>query len=589
MTTRITGYNSGLDVDALVKASLTTYQSKVDKEVQNKKVMEYQQEQYKQIMSDASDFYDKYCDMLKTGSLVSSSTYQTQTYKSSDDGKVTAKGLAGASLDNYTVSVTQLAAKATDKLDLDTETGAGKTITIGTATITFNVVADGSTTVSNYNSALAAEKARLTAIANPTAGETAQLEDLNNNTITATYSEFTNSVTFTSSAFGGDGFTLNAHAKAEDKYLHATITNSNGDTYTLDDTDEKTENVITVDNVQFTFKGLTNSTSSNSKYITSLSIDDLLGNDIKNIVKNADNSVYTLTNGSKITIKDDGTTTVTKADGITQLGAAETVSFTNTEGATITLKGDGTLTTSSDNSVKLTGTTDVTSLKDKIVKFVDDYNTLIKSINTKIYETRDTDYMPLTDAQKEEMTESQITAWEKKAQTGLLRKDSDLERIVREMKNAMSTVVSGSGLSLEKIGISPVKDYTDKNGMLTVDEDKLTQALEESGGDVRDLFTRAASTTESGGALTQLKSSLYNEFKTSTSSLSKKAGLAGSSTEYDNTLTKSIYKKKLLIVDLNEALADKENALYKKYSALETALQSLNSQQSSLASMLGTS
>ncbi len=75
----------------------------------------------------------------------------------------------------------------------------------------------------------------------------------------------------------------------------------------------------------------------------------------------------------------------------------------------------------------------------------------------------------------------------------MLRKDNDLERIASEMKSAMSTVISGSGLSLEKIGIAPVKDYTDKNGMLTIDEDKLTTALEENGGDVKDLFTRLAS------------------------------------------------------------------------------------------------
>lgn len=157
------------------------------------------------------------------------------------------------------------------------------------------------------------------------------------------------------------------------------------------------------------------------------------------------------------------------------------------------------------------------------------------------------------------------------------------------MKSAISTVVSGSGLSLEKIGITPVKDYTDKNGMLTVNEDKLTQALEDNGGDVKDLFIRAASSTDSGGALTQLKSALYSEFKTSTSSLSQKAGLVGSSTEFDNTLTKSIYKKKQLIADLNSSLTDKENALYKKYSNLETAMENINAQKSSLASMLGTS
>ena len=72
-------------------------------------------------------------------------------------------------------------------------------------------------------------------------------------------------------------------------------------------------------------------------------------------------------------------------------------------------------------------------------------------------------------------------------------------------------------------------------------------------------------------------------------SLAKKVGLDGTSTQYNNTLTKSINKKKQLIADLNTSFTAKENALYKKYSALETAMQKLNSQQSSLSSMLGKS
>ncbi len=879
---RVTGTNSGLDVDSLVKTAMQPYKTKVDKEVQNEKVMEYQQDQYKKIMSDASDFYDKYFDVLKSGSMMATSTYQTETFTSTDGTKVTAKGLAGASLDNYSVSVTQLAAKASDSLSINT-TG-NQTIKIGTATVTFKAVTDGNTTVSNYNAAIVAKKTEYTNIINGTGTDAdkkaaqSALDDLNNNTITAKYSEFSKSITFTASSFGGDGFTLNSNSKAEDKYLEATIKNSSGTVYTISSTDKKTSNSITIDNVQFDFKAVGASTSttptaslndisaltpvavggditpiteltalaedstttkttaadgtkttvttsgtktttrvttsagattttttdtsqpgitsvvdkngvitttdtsnsgSGSGYtlqtvktgtttITTKTNDDgtipiakkietsgttktttttlkngstttitkdvydgttttttsttknetsdgttttVVGADgtttttqIKvgsdgttnktvttsggtalteltatsplseltalpedgtttsttaadgsktTVTKSADetktttrvtdgsgnttttttdtnqpgitsvidkngiitttntnNGIITIKNGTKTTttkLEADGSTTTTVVDGsITTITTTKDTTKTVVDGTTNTttttkVGADGSLTTTIKggkttvtNSAKyntptsLAGSTDVSALKDKIVKFVDDYNTLISSINTKIFETRDKNYMPLTDEQKAAMTDSQITAWEKKAQTGLLRKDSDLQRVVSEMKSAMSTVISGSGLSLEKIGISPVKDYTDKNGMLTVDEDKLTQALEDNGGDVKDLFTRVASSTDSGGALTQLKSALYNEFKTSTSSLSQKAGLVGSSTEFDNTLTNNIYKKKQLIKDLNSSLTDKENALYKKYSNLETMMQSLNSQQSSLASMLGT-
>jgi flagellar hook-associated protein 2 len=441
------------------------------------------------------------------------------------------------------------------------------------------------------------------------------VENLNNalNTkginVTAKYSEFSGGIVLESGQMGESvsfQVAIQAGITEEDIAGGTSFTASYSDPYTGTNAEgtikkgtetydiDKSSNTFTVDNVQFTLKGVTSDTSNNSKYITSASITSLLGDYIKTIdTSEPGYTLYELNNaaGNKIKIEDDGTMTIMESNGTTEI-SADSIELPSADGSTITINKNGTLTTASDNSVKLTGTTDVKGLKDKIVSFVNEYNTLLTSINTKIYEERDTDYLPLTDAQKEEMTDDQIEKWETKAKTGLIRKDSDLERITNAMKRAMSSVMSGSGLCLEKIGIKPVENYAEKNGTYTINEDTLTQALEENSGNVKDLFTRSASTTntnDKGGIFTQLASTLKSEFKTSTSSLSKKVGLDGTSTQYSNTLTKSIYAKKLLIADLNDLFTDKETALYNKYSALETALQTLNSQQASLSSMLGTS
>ncbi|MVX62356.1 flagellar filament capping protein FliD [Clostridium chromiireducens] len=740
---RITGSNSGLDVDALVKASMTTYQNKIDKETQNKKILEYQQEQYKKIISDASDFYDKYFDILKTGNLFSSSTYQSISFKSGDDTKVTAKGFAGADVSDYKVSVTKLASKASHTVtstELDNVKTSGKgviAVNMGTTNVYVDVVfntdktaIDMEKTTENLNTKLKAKGIN----------------------VTAKYSEFAKGIVLQSGEMGEDvsfktaikeGFSEEGIEDKTDNvtalvYSSHTGTNAEGvitkgtQTYPIDDN----SNIITVDDVQFTLKGITSNSSnitsssitnlleehiSNTEYTlsngrkvtigndgtttidasfvsngktfnidgsitssstitigsTSTSITSIFGDSITKSLtdhdadNNTDTAEYTLNNGVKIkiyidnnnsanskvtimdgensldstdsieftnddgtkmTIKGDGTVTsnaqitsstintlltdnnisvsdtvytldnmdsnkikiasdgtikVMQSDGITEI--TDPIELTNDDGSKITINKDGTLTTSSDNSVTLTGSTDVTELKDKVVKFINDYNTLLSSINTKIYEERDKDYLPLTDAQKEAMTDDQVEKWEKKVQTGLLRKDSNLERITSAMKSAMSSVISGSGLYLEKIGITPVDNYQEKNGMYTIDEAKLTTALEENAGNIKDLFTRDASTGDKGGIITQLKSTLYDEFKTSTSVLSQKVGLDGTSTQYSNTLSDAIYKKKTLISELNNKYSDKETALYNKYSALETALQNLTAQQSSLASMLGTS
>lgn len=82
----------------------------------------------------------------------------------------------------------------------------------------------------------------------------------------------------------------------------------------------------------------------------------------------------------------------------------------------------------------------------------------------------------------------------KKAQTGLLKNDSDLRRIQSAMKSVMSSMMSSTGLTLESIGIEPVDNYTTKNGMYKIDEDKLTKALQNNAEEVKDLFTRSSST-----------------------------------------------------------------------------------------------
>lgn len=596
MTTRITGYNSGLDVDSLVKSSMTTYQNKIDKETQNKKILEYQQEQYKKIMNDASDFYDKYFDVLKTGNLFSSSTYQSVSFESGDDTKVTAKGFAGADVSDYEVTVTQIASKAktliqTDDLSAVATSKEGvMAVKMGDDNVYVDIAFDEDyaidmeTTVENLNNAL-------------------NTKGIN---VTAKYSEFSGGIVLESGEMGESvsfQVAIQAGITEEDIAGGTSFTASYSDPYTGTNAEgtikkgtetydiDKSSNTFTVDNVQFTLKGVTSDTSNNSKYITSASITSLLGDYIKTIdTSNPGYTLYELNNaaGNKIKIEDDGTMTIMESDGTTEI-SADSIELPSADGSTITIDKNGTLTTASDNSVKLTGTTDVKGLKDKIVSFINDYNTLLSSINTKLYEERDRDYLPLTDAQKEEMTDEQIEKWETKAKTGLLRKDNNLERITNAMKSAMSSVMSGSGLSLEAIGIKPVENYAEKNGMYTIEEETLTKALEDNSGNIKDLFKRATSTTDKGGIITQLESTLKSEFKTSTSILSKKVGLDGTSTQYSNTLTKSIYEKKLLIAELNDSFTDKETALYKKYSALETALQTLNSQQASLTSMLGTS
>lgn len=257
-----------------------------------------------------------------------------------------------------------------------------------------------------------------------------------------------------------------------------------------------------------------------------------------------------------------------------------------------------------DNPVTITAKKDATELKDKIVKFIADYNTMIEKLNKTVMTKHTRGYDPLTADQKKDMSDDEVKLWNGKVEAGQLYRDDDISRISNSMKESMRTLMSSTGLNLEKIGIKPVKDYAGtKNGTFSIpDESALQTAIEENPEDVMDLFTRKAPTKEElagkteteqikmknqTGIFIKLKNTIYSETMQSDSSLAKKVGLEGTGTFTSNTLTKSIsdYEKK--IKDMQKSLASREQALYTKYANLEKILNQYNAQQSSLTASLG--
>jgi flagellar hook-associated protein 2 len=69
--------------------------------------------------------------------------------------------------------------------------------------------------------------------------------------------------------------------------------------------------------------------------------------------------------------------------------------------------------------------------------------------------------------------------------------------------------------------------------------------------------------------------------------LIEKAGIKGDFTEFSNLLYNQIKDKDKMIADLSEKIADKENRYYSQFTRLEQAMNSLNSQSNWLAQQLG--
>ena len=249
---------------------------------------------------------------------------------------------------------------------------------------------------------------------------------------------------------------------------------------------------------------------------------------------------------------------------------------------------------------------DVDAVFNNIVKFVNKYNEVIDTINKKLSEEYDRNYQPLTDEQKEAMTESEIEKWEAKAKTGLLRSDSILQNIVTSMRRALYDAVEGVSISLTNIGIT-TGTYEQK-GKLIIDETKLKEAIKKNPDEIMNLFSKQSTSYPSGyRTLTSAEKqvrykeeglayrlfdiiedniSTYRDRNGNKGILLQKAGMVGDSSEYSNLFYNEIKDYEKRIRELNERLIEKENAYYKKYAALETAMNKLNAQTNWLSNLL---
>ena len=118
-------------------------------------------------------------------------------------------------------------------------------------------------------------------------------------------------------------------------------------------------------------------------------------------------------------------------------------------------------------------------------------------------------FEPLTDEEREGMSESAIERYEEKAKQGLLFNDSNLSALYNRMLNVFSPGGEDEAL-LRQMGISVSFSATDNSSSITLDEGKLRSMLDSDPDAVADLFTRSASAgnASSDGLMQSMKTQL---------------------------------------------------------------------------------
>jgi flagellar hook-associated protein 2 len=282
------------------------------------------------------------------------------------------------------------------------------------------------------------------------------------------------------------------------------------------------------------------------------------------------------TAGAELTGKTAGENAQFTINGLSTSRSTNTFTINN---ITYTLKKEGA-------SATISTTNDTDAMFNTIKGFVDKYNEIIGKINDKISEERYRDYPPLTDEQKEAMTEKQIELWEEKAKSGLLRHDSILSSGLSQMRVDIYSTVSGANINtnydtLSEIGITTSSNYLE-NGKLIIDETKLREVLETDPNAVFELFNASGSDFNTKGIAKRLRDTIKNTI----GKIEQKAGKT-LWTNQQFALGRSLDQIEDQIDRFEDRLVEIEDRYWRQFTAMEKAINQYNSQAMYLMNAFG--
>lgn len=253
-------------------------------------------------------------------------------------------------------------------------------------------------------------------------------------------------------------------------------------------------------------------------------------------------------------------------------------------GVSITLKAEFNKTGDPIGSpVNLSVSKDSNAIYDNIKGFVDKYNTLIGAISSKTSEERYRSYTPLTDDQREQLSDKQQEQWEEKAKSGLLRRDSILTGVLTTMRGNFSQPVSNDTTNamyrqLASIGITTTANYLE-GGKLEINEAKLKEAINTNPDAVEALFRGGGDSAAAGEK--GIVHRLYDTVNATMDRLKERAGNTFS-TSQQFALGRQLSNIDSSITRFESRLTQVEDRYWKQFTAMEKAIQQANSQSSYL-------
>ena len=278
-----------------------------------------------------------------------------------------------------------------------------------------------------------------------------------------------------------------------------------------------------------------------------------------------------------------GATRISGQDAVISLNGAVFTSTSNNfeiNGLTITAHAETT------TAITLTTADDTDGIYDMIKGFLKEYNELINEMD-KLYNADSAKgYEPLTDEEKDAMSEKEVEKWEEKIKNSILRKDSTLNSVASAMKQVMSqgiTMGNGSKMYLSDFGIGTLGYFSSKDNEKNayhIDGDPDDTSTMTNADKLKSMIANDPDTVVE--FFQKLSKSLYNKI----GDMMKKTEYSSSFTLYDDVAMKDEYNDyKSKISKQEQKITDYEDRYYKKFSAMETALAKLQSKESAISGL----
>ena len=231
---------------------------------------------------------------------------------------------------------------------------------------------------------------------------------------------------------------------------------------------------------------------------------------------------------------------------------------------------------------------------DTIKEFVNDYNEMVTQIKNAygtmpLQKSNGAYYEPLTDDDKNGMSDSAIEDWEEKAKTGILFGDRDLSSLYSRLTSAIS-MYGQDGADLKAAGITV--NYSNGLSTLSFNEKTLRDTLDSDPDRVKDIFTKSKDNGAATDGLVAAIKDPLEVFGGTTSAvkgtLVEKAGSPLAPTSiYQNYIQKQLDNLDTQIEKWQDKMSDQVDYYTTQFSKLEQLIAQMNSQSSSLAQMMG--